>query len=280
MKAARVIVTRPYRDAQRWALRLRQAGIDAEAFPLIEIAPLAHATSPQALRDYAACLFVSAHAVEHFFQENADITQQPRAQAAINTIANQNAGPIPPELRFMAPGPGTVAALRAAGIAATHIDAPPPDAVQFDSAALWQVIGRRDWQGRRVLIVRGQSVGAEGNSPGRDWIASQWREAGASVDFATVYQRRAPPLDEAQLERARAAAADGSVWLFSSSEAVANLHCHAALQDLDWSRARALATHPRIAQAARAAGWGVVEESRPSLGDIGEALRSIELRHP
>ena len=280
MKPARVIVTRPEREALRWVRQLGQAGIDAEAFPLIEIAPLAHAAPPQGLHGYAACLFVSAHAVEYFFQENSGFTHYPRAQAAINSVAKQDLNRISLELRFLAPGPGTVAALRSAGIAAARIDAPAPDAGQFDSEALWQVIGRRDWQGRRVLIVRGQSAGAEGGSPGRDWIARQWQAAGAGVDFASVYQRRAPVLSEAQIQRARAASADGSIWLFSSSEAVANLTRHSALHGIDWSRALALATHPRIAQAARAAGWGVVAESRPALHDIGQALGSIELRHP
>jgi len=286
MQPARAIVTRPHRDAAKWVLRLRQAGIDAEALPLIEIAPLAqHSDLARQPADYAACLFVSGHAVEHFFKENTAFSQQPRAQSAIESIANPNPAMVlemSPEVRFLAPGPGTVAALRAAGIAEAQIDAPPPDAVQFDSEALWRVIGQRDWQGRRVLVVRGLSAGtdAQAASPGRDWIARQWLQAGASVDFAAVYQRRAPLLGRAQLRRARAAAIDGSVWLFSSSEAVANLVGQAGLRGTDWSLARALATHPRIAEAARAAGWGVVAESRPSLGDIGDALGSIESPHP
>jgi len=61
------------------------------------------------------------------------------------------------------------------------------------------------------------------------------------------------------------------VWLFSSSEAIANLQLLAPGQS--WQQARAVATHPRIAQAARAAGFGVVWESRASLDDV---LASIE----
>lgn len=287
MTAFRAIVTRPAHDAERWVRQLQQTGIDAEALPLIEIAPVSSADEVQALKlargalpGYAACLFVSGNAAEHFFKQNTPLAQSASAQAAINSVANDLSGKIPPGLRFMAPGPGTVAALLAAGIRAAQIDAPAPDAGQFDSEALWQVIGSRDWHGLRVLIVRGHTGAAEGNSSGRDWIASQWRAAGAIVDFVGVYRRRAPLFDEAQLQRARSASADGSVWLFSSSEALANLIGCAGLQHLDWSQARAVATHPRIAQAVRAAGWGVVVVSRPALQNIREALGSIESQHP
>lgn len=284
MTTTRVIVTRPAPDAALWVQQLTQAGMAAEAFSLIEIAPVNGAADVQALQTawqaldaYAACMFVSGHAVEHFFKRNTAFAHAGYSGEATNNIAIGDLRRISPGLRFMAPGPGTVAALRAAGVPAAQIDAPAADAAQFDSEALWQVIGPRDWRGRKVLIVRGQSAGAEGVTSGRDWMVRQWQDAGASVDFVGVYQRRTPRLTEAQIERARIASADGSVWLFSSSEAVANLVGLTALQGVDWRRARAVATHPRIAQAVRAAGWGVVVTSRPALADIGQALGSIEL---
>ena len=281
-EAARVIVTRPAREAQRWVQQLQQLGFAAEALPLIEIAPVDDPAELQALQqawqglsDYAACLFVSGNAVAYFFQGNKALAQQLWAQAAINSIADQVSGP-----RCMAPGPGTVAALRAVGVPAGQIDAPAADAQQFDSEALWASVGQRDWQGRRVLIVRGASAVAGTASAGRDWIAQQWQAAGAQVDFVAVYQRRSPTLTAAQSERARAAGADGSIWLFSSSEAVANLVSLSAMAGIDWSRARAVATHPRIVDAVRAAGWGVVVASRPALKDISATLRSIESGYP
>jgi uroporphyrinogen-III synthase len=63
------------------------------------------------------------------------------------------------------------------------------------------------------------------------------------------------------------------VWLFSSSEAVAHLRSLAPGQS--WSRACALATHPRIAQAARAAGFGVVCESRPTMAELIASIESL-----
>jgi uroporphyrinogen-III synthase len=280
--APHVIVTRPARDAQRWVQQLQQSGIKAEALPLIEIAPADAAADVQALaqawhrlNDYAACLFVSGNAVSHFFHGKEALAQQLWARSAINSIADKNSG-----LRCMAPGPGTVAALQAVGVPAGQIDAPAADAKQFDSEALWESVGQRGWQGRHVLIVRGASAASGASSAGRDWIAQQWQAAGAQVDFVGVYQRRAPTLTVAQAERARAASVDGSVWLFSSSEAVANLAHMPALAGTDWRGARAIATHPRIVDAVRAAGWGVVVASRPALQDISATLRSIESSHP
>lgn len=276
----RVIVTRPERDAGHWVAQLQQSGFAAEALPLIEIAPASGEANQQALRqawgalpDYAACLFVSGHAVENFFKGNPVLVQDggPMLISALN---------LPPGLRCMAPGPGTVAALRAAGVPEAQIDAPAPDAGQFDSEALWQVVGPRDWRGQRVLVVRGQSPGGQGASSGRDWITRQWQNAGAQVDFIGVYQRQAPLFSQAQLQRAEQASADGSVWLFSSSEALANLLGLPGLQGVDWRGASAIATHPRIEDAVRAAGWGVVAASRPALEDIRVALASLESHHP
>ena len=287
MTSARVIVTRPASDAGLWARQLADAGIAAEALPLIDIVPLSGQADAQALSNawealggYAACMFVSGHAVEQFFKHKRPFAQSASAHEAINNIATTNTDQIFPGLRFMAPGPGTVAALRAVGVPALRIDSPAPDAGQFDSEALWQVIGGRDWPGCKVLIVRGQGTGGDSAGAGRDWIVRQWQGLGASVHFVSVYQRRAPDWDESRLRRARQAGQDGSVWLFSSSEAVANLVGLADLNGMDWQHARAVATHPRIAQAVRAAGWGVVVESRPALADIRRALASVELRHP
>ena len=61
---------------------------------------------------------------------------------------------------------------------------------------------------------------------------------------------------------------------------MANLVSLPDLSRLDWRRARAVATHPRIAETLRAAGWGVVVESRPALQDVMAVVRSIESRYP
>ena len=287
-RASRVIVTRPAHDADVWVARLQQSGFNAQALPLIEIAAVTHLADISALRqswrrlaDYTACMFVSGNAVEHFFAplrvSKTAFDQSIHARPAINNIATE----IPPSVRFLAPGPGTVTALLAAGVPASQIDAPPPDAAQFDSESLWQVVGQRNWRGAKVLIVRGKGDASEGSAgTGRDWLTQQWRVAGSTVDVVSSYERRAPRLTAEQIELAKAASCDGSVWLFSSSEAVANLTQQAALNGVNWQTARAIATHPRIQAAVQAAGWGVVQPSRPALPDIANTLASIESMQP
>ena len=284
----RVVITRPAQDAAHWVAELTNNGFDAHALPLIEIGSasgqadiFALQDALQRLADYSACMFVSGNAVHYFFKQKNAASPLKNGLKATENIANKPYSTLPPKLRFLAPGPATAAALRAAGVSATQIDSPLPDSGQFDSEALWQVAGRHDWQAARVLLLRGQTQGAAApNAAGRDWLTQQLRAAGAQVDMVTVYERRAPQLSRSQINWAKAASRDGSIWLFSSSEALANLMQQPALADTDWRGACAVATHPRIAQALQAAGWGVVQESRPLLSDIVMALRSIESSVP
>lgn len=254
----RVIITRPQRDAQAWARTLSEAGHTALALPLIDIAPIDDERPIRAawhqLANYQGVMFVSGHAVEGFF-------------AARPSAAPGFGAPT----RAWATGPGTQAALLRAGVAAAHIDA--PGAGQFDSEALWSVMHQQLSEGCRVLIVRGADghQAAQTQGLGRDWFAAQVQRLGGQTDFVVAYQRKISLWSELQRTQAKQAASDGSIWLFSSSEAVANLG--ACLEGQDWSHSCAIATHVRIAQAARSAGFGVVIESRPVLADI---LASIE----
>ena len=179
--------------------------------------------------------------------------------------------------RAWAPGPGTARALEQAGVPSSSIDGPAPDAPQFDSEALWQQVSAQIQPGDRVLIVRGRSATPQGahksaQGSGRDWLARQIEAAGGTVEFVVAYQRGAPQLTDAEVALAHQAAGDGSVWLLSSSEAVA--HLGQALPLVDWGAAIALATHPRIAEAARAAGFGTVRECRPALADVVASIES------
>jgi uroporphyrinogen-III synthase len=230
-----VIVTRPAAQAAGWLSELRARGLDADALPLIGIAPAqdlnavrrAWAQLPLA----ALVMFVSANAVEQFF------------------AARPEGAAWPADLPAASTGPGTTAALRAAGVA--RIEEPAPDSPQFDSEALWARIATWPWAGQTVVVVRGEE--------GRDWLGQQLHAAGAQVHFVSAYRRLAPTLDAQGQALLAQALAEPAVhcWLFSSSEAVG--HLLRLAPGASWVASWALASHPRIAQAARNAGFGRVD---------------------
>ena len=270
----RALVTRPAGEAQRWVSALQHQGWQAQALPLIEIAPAADLQPLQQARarlaDYDALMFVSAPAVEPFL---ADLTERRGAAAGSGAAA---AAPSPGRWpRCWAPGPATARALLAAGVPPESVDQPDATAGQFDSESLWQQVAHQVGPAHRLLVVRGQSEAAAASPAGngRDWLASRCREQGGQVDCCVAYRRRAPAWGEAERELARSASQDGTVWLLSSSEALENLS--RLLPGTDWSRARALATHPRIAQAAARLGFGLVRTSRPALDDMLLHLESM-----
>ncbi|MDR3454822.1 MAG: uroporphyrinogen-III synthase [Rhodoferax sp.] len=268
----RVIVTRPEREAGGWSQQLSARGFGVLVLPLIEIGAVTDPLARQALEsvwqrldEFFAVMFVSGNAVAYFFASKPSVAHIPRAWLAINSGVQENLSP-----RCWAPGPGTAQALRHAGVAAHAIDAPDAQSGQFDSEALWQQVHTRVPAGARVLIVRGSDEGA---SAGRDWLAQQLAGAAAQVETVAAYERRVPVLKAQQLALAQQAAQDGSVWLFSSSQAIR--HLAQLLPAQHWGRARAVATHPRIAQTAREAGFGVVCESRPTLDDVVASIESV-----
>ena len=165
-----------------------------------------------------------------------------------------------------APGPGTAEALRESGVPQAAIVAPASDAPQFDSESLWARLQGRDWRGASVLIVSGDG--------GRDWLAERLRQAGATVESLPAYRREAPVFAGDSALRLTQALADAAVvWLFSSAEAIANLERAAGAGRL--ARSRAVATHPRIAERARAAGFGRVVEAGPRFDDVVACIQSI-----
>lgn len=266
----RVIVTRPAREAQAWADALQSRGVPCDTLPLIEIAALPDPSVLvpvwQAVPSHFAAMFVSANAVRCF-------------------MAARPAGLSLLGCRAWSTGPGTQAALLAAGWPADLIDSPLETAAQFDSEALWALVAGRTKEAvdmavntavadpkpkPSVLIVRGAD--AHGQLAGRDWLALQLERLGVQVLQTVAYVRQAPQLTPSQCDRAHQAMHDGSWWLFSSSEAAQ--HLLQACPDLSIGQARALATHPRIAQRLQAAGWGRVEIVPAGLESQAESIKS------
>ena len=246
----RLIITRPAEQATAWVLDLRTLGVDAQALPLIAVAP-PHDVAPvhaawAALQAQSLVMFVSANAVSHFFAARPPGARLPAALVAAST------------------GPGTSAALRAAGVA--QVEEPPADAPLFDSEALWARLQTQDWHGRAVLIVRGED--------GRDWLGQTLTDHGARVSCVAAYRRVPPLLDSAgrQLLAQAQAAPQAHCWVFSSSEAIAHLATLAP--GAAWATSRAVASHPRIVDAARRAGFGQVALLPPVVQVLADHFRA------
>ena len=268
-----LLVTRPEPQASAWAEALRQAGVPAQALPLIAItAPprpddvtrLWHElgderTAPRAL------MFVSPAAVEGFFR-----LRPPGRTWPEGTLAT-------------APGPGTAQVLRQAGAVANlpphHVISPSADAEQFDSETLWPLLAPLPWQGSRVRIVSG---GDASGARGRTWLTERWREAGAHVETVQTYQRGPGAWTPEQQALARGALAESdTTWLLSSSQALDFLLDHhlPGLGTAHWQPARTtdlhlLCTHPRIAEHARQRGIPHPQRCAPTLDSVVLARRS------
>jgi uroporphyrinogen-III synthase len=244
-----LLVTRPQPQAEDWVDALRAQQVNAQALPLIAIAPDGADAIAAAWAALEACrlvVFVSPNAVSAFFA--------------------QRRAAWPSHVQAGCTGPGTARALAAAGVPAACIVEPAGDAAQFDSESLWARLASQPWAGQRVLVVRGQG--------GRDWLAERLREHGADVSFVAAYRSAVPTLDAAQRECLHAALAEPAhtVWLFSSSQAVQ--HLVQLAPSAPWPALQAWATHSRIADTLRARGVGAVQAVRPTIDAVAAAWRA------
>jgi uroporphyrinogen-III synthase len=255
-----VLVVRPRAQARAWVDELNALGVPARALPLIEILPAPEPAKVEAVfaeveasTVQPVLVFVSPNAVLGFFA------------AVVSTRGASAGSPAwPAHAWAAATGPGTVAALRECGVPADRIVAPAAEEGQFDSEALWSVICGWAWSTRPVWLVRGNG--------GRDWLGRQLRDAGADVRVVQSYVRLAPTLTADQRALLAQALADPVrwIWMFSSSEAIG--HLQALVPDARWHAARALASHPRIAERASALGFGSVTIVLPSPAAVAAAV--------
>jgi uroporphyrinogen-III synthase len=271
--ALRAIITRPGQDADAWAAQIQRNGIPAVALPMIDIVAVPdRSTLIQSWKDlaqYDALMFVSSNAVSHFFAA--------RPADVVNLWGEQ--GPKAP--RAWVTGPGSRAALLAQGVQAERVDMPASAAQSLDSEALWLQVESQIKAGTRILIVRGDKASeaadglAAGSTPGqgRDWLAVQLQERGAQVHYVVAYARRPPQWTAAQREIVAQSLLGKDVWVWSSAEALGNLLM--AFPGQSWAGAKAVATHARIAQAARLAGFGKVALARPGLAALCASIESL-----
>lgn len=276
----RLIITRPPAQAAAWVEALQAAGLEAEALPLLATAPLddpaAVAAAWCAPDGWDLVVAVSPNAVQH-------------------ALAARPAGlPWPARLRAGAPGPGTARAWIEGGVPAAQVRAPAAEAPRHDTEALWsQLQAEGPWAGARVLILRGRGdapdapVPAQDRGVGREWLGETLAAAGAQVHTLACYRRGPPAADPARL-RALAATAPSLAWVFSSREALEQLGAlgvAAGLAPADapwapWRSGRAVATHPRIAEAARAAGFGATPVLPPQVEALAAWARAGQAGRP
>ncbi|SAL16420.1 bifunctional uroporphyrinogen-III synthetase/uroporphyrin-III C-methyltransferase [Caballeronia peredens] len=273
-RRATIVITRPAGQSSALLERLASAGFDALEFPLIDIAPVADDAPLRAALDelflpadaparYALVVFVSPNAIDHAF--------------------SRLGAPWPADLPVAAVGPGSVTALARQGVhAPSHrVISPSAEAAdpRFDSEALYSAIeahfGAHGLDGKRVLIVRGDG--------GREWLAERLTQAGARVEKAAAYRRVLPEPSMQKWERIHAllAAEPGArhAWLLTSSEGVRNLdelaHEHLTGDEIVLlKRTLLVCPHPRIAEAARGAGFDRITVSGAGDERIAQSLEA------
>jgi uroporphyrinogen-III synthase len=256
-----VVVTRPAQDAEGWVSAVQNEGFEAIRFPLLHVVPaLNHSQALGILakiQTSQALMFVSANAVRMLNQGFAHI---PHWKEKLGH-----------ETRSWCTGPGTAAALLQMGVPAGQIDQPACNAAQLDSEALWEVVKGQVRPGLEVLLIRGADE--SGALAGRDWLEQQLEHAGAKVSAVAAYQRLKVELTVAQKTQIQDWVTHGAVWLFSSSACLQSLVSQCP--DINWSKAKSVVTHPRIAALAQQLGWHSPTIAPPGIQSLLASIKSL-----
>ena len=222
LRGAGIVITRPARQAGLLAQQIGALGGTPLIFPTIVILPpddrgaLDDVQRRLAQFDYA--VFVSANAAE---------------------FGVGNPGAWPPTLSAFAPGPGTAAALAAAGIG----DVRQPRTT-MDSEGLLALPEFTHPAGKRVVIFRGGG--------GREVLGETLTARGAQVTYVDCYRRARPQSGAEGLVAAWRERRVDAMTL-TSSEGLDNLwEMLDAYGRRQLARTPAFVSHPRIAERARA----------------------------
>ena len=166
---AGIVITRPARQAAGLAREIAALGGRSLVFPVIVILPPIDVAALRAvqwsLARYDIAIFVSANAVEYGVGD-------PAAW--------------PARILTLAPGPGTAAALAAAGIANARVPA-----TTMDSEGLLALPELLDVAGKRIVIFRGDG--------GRELLRNALEARGATVVQVECYRRAKPQSGAADL---------------------------------------------------------------------------------
>jgi uroporphyrinogen-III synthase len=159
----------------------------------------------------------------------------------------------------------------ACGVPESQIDQPAHQAAQLDSESLWQVVSNQVSPGMRVLFIRGADE--SGAIAGRDWLAQQLENAQAQVQAVAAYRRVPTQLSPELQMQAAAYVEQGAVWLFSSSAAIESLMSQCP--GIDGTKAKAVVTHPRMAQLVQKWGWQQVTIAAPGSPSMLASIKSL-----
>jgi len=253
--AITVVVTRPGAAGRALADDLARSGQPALWLPAFEFGPAPDQAQARAvlaaLHDFDLAIFVSPQAV--------------RATAAL--LAQR----WPPQTTIAAVGAGTRATVLAAipdAANARLLPARDEDIGGSGSESLWPLLQAMQPPPRRVLLLRAQG--------GREWLAEKLRATGSAVTPLAAYARLPFAVPAELRARLAAAAQAGLAGIISSSDAVDALEAMLADQPAVLQALRAgpaLASHPRIAERLRAAGFERVAVCAPEADAIIGLLR-------
>ncbi len=251
LHGARIVVTRPARQAAGLAQQIAVLGGKPIMFPAIVILPPADRSALEgAQRDlgqYDYAVFVSANAVEYGVGDPASW---------------------PAKLVALAPGSSTATALAAVGVGNVRIPA-----TTMDSEGLLELPELADMAGKRVVIYRGGG--------GRELLGETLAQRGAQVDYVDCYRRDKPHGDFSAMAAAWSAG-DIDALTLTSSEGLDNLWQIFG----DATRAKMVATpifvpHARIAERARSLGFAHVTVTAPTdAGLLASLLEYFASRQP
>lgn len=167
-----IVITRPLKQAESLAKKIKKVGGCPFLFPLIEITPLHDEGTINQLRklkEYELIIFVSVNAVEHGIElVGADLLRTKRIATT---------------------GKKTALALESHGLTVGYC----PNEV-FNSEALLAVKDFKvDAANKNIAIIRG--------SGGRDYLKNNLIKLGANVDYVDVYKRHCPQKDLSDLDK-------------------------------------------------------------------------------
>jgi uroporphyrinogen-III synthase len=276
LSGLRIALTRPVGQGDALAARIRAAGGEVLALPLLEIALPTQPVEQQVFHAQIAradvVIFISPNAVRMALRclpvcewlVGGGCRSELAREASLSRTSSLLQKPsMPPAPVLAALGQGTARVLHEAGF--SQVLAPSEGA---DSEALLALSELQQLAGQHILLVRGEG--------GRELLAKTLGERGALVEHAVVYRRLTLPPDMATL-RARSAC----IFVLTSSEALRVL-LGAAHDDEDmaWLCAQDFVfAHPRIAAQAKTYGLnrGIMAAS-PDDAAVFAAL--LQFAHP